>query len=55
LPKHTKKGKNIQNKEKIYQMVAKCGKWPLNIPNDNKICQHLPLQEPPNIDQKLDF
>jgi hypothetical protein len=32
-----KRGKNIPNGHKIYQMATKYTKWPQNIPNGHKI------------------
>jgi hypothetical protein len=35
--------KNVTNEYKIYQIVIKCPKFPLNIPNGHKIYKHLPI------------
>jgi hypothetical protein len=46
---------NIPNNQKMYQINTKCTKkytkWPQNMPNGNKIDQHLQLQNPPKLTQ----
>jgi hypothetical protein len=48
---------NILNQEKTYQITIKYTQWPQNIqmavnrPNGNKMCQHLPLLDPPKCTQ----
>jgi hypothetical protein len=39
----TKIDKNVPNEQKMYQMVIKCPKCLLNIPNVHKIYQHFPI------------
>jgi hypothetical protein len=51
LVQHTKTGKIVPKMGKIYQMAIKYAKWPENLPNGNKIYQHLPLQDPPQFTQ----
>jgi hypothetical protein len=41
LVQHTKPGKNIQNKKKVYHIGHKNTKWLQNIQNKNKIDQML--------------
>jgi hypothetical protein len=54
LVHNTKTEKNIPNYQELYQMSIKGNKRLLNGPSVHKICQHLPLQDPP-IEPKFGF
>jgi hypothetical protein len=41
----------LPKREKIYQMTINHTKWKQNIPNDHKMYEHLPLQDPPKFSQ----
>jgi hypothetical protein len=51
LVQNTKTGKNIPNYHKLCQMSIKCNKRLLNGQSVHKICQHIPLQDPPKFTQ----
>jgi hypothetical protein len=51
LVQHTKTGKYIPNRHKIYQMATKYAKRTYKRSNDHKIYQHIPLQVPPKFIQ----
>jgi hypothetical protein len=43
--------KCVPNKYKMYQMVLKYPKSPLNIPNGQRIYKHFPISSPPKFTQ----
>jgi hypothetical protein len=51
LVQDTKAGKNIPNDHKIHQTAIKYFIRPKTWPNGHKICQELPLQDPPKFTQ----
>jgi hypothetical protein len=51
LCKKYQNGENIPNYHELYQMSIKYNKRPYNGQRVNRICHHLPLQDPPKFTQ----
>jgi hypothetical protein len=51
LVRDTKTGKNVHNEHKLYQMIIKYPKCPLNVQDGHKIYQHFPNQGTPKFTQ----